>query len=161
MKTMLVAVCGVEADGKLPLIKFKRNYLTGYWGLPGGKFDDGEFLPDTAVREIAEELGLAVSFEKFHGVVDELAVVDGETVRAVLFVVSAKPSAEPDFDRQENDEGIIEWFTPEEIAAKEPEVVPSDFRIIQDILLGGQTGYWKCQQTITGGKPVLDFFDRT
>lgn len=160
MKTLLVAVCVVEYHGKYALITFKRNYLTGYRGIPGGKFDESEFLPEAAVREIKEELGIEVRFMRYHGTVDELAVTGDETIRCVLSICSATPVDAVDTTRRETDEGVIEWFTRQELEAKEAEIVPSDFRVMQDLIFGGQTGYWKCQQRVTDDGPVLDFFER-
>mgnify|MGYP000091254653 CR=1 FL=1 len=160
MKTLLVAVCGLQVEGKIPLIKFKRNYLRGYWGVPGGKFDEGEFLPQAAAREIKEELGIDVRYERFHGIVDELAIVDGETVRCVLFVNSVVATGSVSMERQDTDEGVIEWFSLEQIKGMEDEIVPSDYRIIHELLFGGESGYWRCQQTIENGVPTLDFFER-
>ena len=37
------------------------------WSLPKGKLDPGELLPETAVREVEEETGFAVSREAFAG----------------------------------------------------------------------------------------------
>jgi 8-oxo-dGTP pyrophosphatase MutT (NUDIX family) len=160
MKTLLVAVCVVEYEGKYALHTFKRNYLAGFRGIPGGKFDSTEHLPAAAGREIKEELGIEVHFETFHGIVDEFAVTDDGTVRCMLFICSATPSGQIETVRRETDEGIIEWFTREEIESRQSEVVPSDYRILQDLIFGGQMGYWKCQQTIKDGRPVLDYFER-
>jgi 8-oxo-dGTP pyrophosphatase MutT (NUDIX family) len=33
-------------------------YRRGFWDLPKGKFEDGETIPETAVREVQEEVGL-------------------------------------------------------------------------------------------------------
>lgn len=42
-------------DGRIVLI---RRRDTGEWGLPGGIIDWGEDIPNTVVRELAEETGL-------------------------------------------------------------------------------------------------------
>lgn len=158
MKTLLVAVCAVRAGDRFAWNRFKRNYLAGYRGLPGGKFDEGEFLQEAAVREIKEELGVAVRFERFHGVIDEIAVTPDGTVRCLLFVCSATPTEPVDTAPRETPEGRFEWLKVEETL--EAETVPSDFRILHDLILGEQTGYWKCQQTVREGRPQLDFFER-
>jgi 8-oxo-dGTP pyrophosphatase MutT (NUDIX family) len=33
-------------------------YRRGFWDLPKGKFEEGEIIPETAVREVQEEVGL-------------------------------------------------------------------------------------------------------
>jgi 8-oxo-dGTP diphosphatase len=44
-------------DGRIVLI---RRRDTGEWGLPGGIIDWGEDIPNTVVRELAEETGLSL-----------------------------------------------------------------------------------------------------
>jgi 8-oxo-dGTP pyrophosphatase MutT (NUDIX family) len=156
----MVAVCVVEHEGKYALHTFKRNYLAGFRGIPGGKFDQSEYLPEAAEREIREELDVAVTFRQYHGLVDEVVHNGDERFRCALFICSATPNGPVDTARRETDEGVIEWFTREEIESREAEVVPSDYRVLQDIIFGGQRGYWKCQQSIKDGRPVLDLFER-
>lgn len=64
--------CGVAivSDGKLLLIRRARPPEAGCWSLPGGKVDLWERVEETARREIAEEIGLAL------GPLDLLCVVD-------------------------------------------------------------------------------------
>lgn len=119
MKTLSVAVCGIEVDGKFALIKFKRNDLAGYWGLPGGKFDDDEFLPDAAKREMAEEIEHTVAFERYLATVDELVVeTDGEiSKRCILYVCTVTPTESVSTEPIDKEEGTIGWFTRDEIEA--------------------------------------------
>ncbi|UOQ88400.1 NUDIX hydrolase [Agromyces endophyticus] len=53
------AVCWRYIDGKLHVLVIHRT-VYGDVTIPKGKVDPGESLPQTAVREIAEETGLAV-----------------------------------------------------------------------------------------------------
>lgn len=56
-----VAVCIVQAsDGRLLMAeRTSRQLSAGYWELPGGKVDPGETPEQAAVRELAEETGIA------------------------------------------------------------------------------------------------------
>lgn len=163
MKTFLVAVCAVRDGDRYAWVKFERNYLKGYLGLPGGKFEDAEFLKEAAVREITEELGIETTFETFHGVVDEIVRLPEGDVRCLMFISSLAPTGPVTVTQESADGGIaaIEWLTVEELEAKRSHLVPSDYRILHDIIVGGQTGYWKCQLTRDGDGPImLDFFER-
>lgn len=48
-------------DGDVLLIKRARTPYKGYWTLPGGRIEAGETAAACARREIAEELGVAIS----------------------------------------------------------------------------------------------------
>ena len=53
------ALCWRIVDGKLRVLVIYRGDRADT-SLPKGKVDPGEALPQTAVREIAEETGLAI-----------------------------------------------------------------------------------------------------
>lgn len=67
--------CGAfitDGDGRLLLVKRRRNPEADHWGLPGGKVDFLEAVPDTIRREIAEELGVAIELTGLLCVVDQI-----------------------------------------------------------------------------------------
>ncbi|MDP9212118.1 MAG: NUDIX domain-containing protein [bacterium] len=161
MKVLLVAVCILEHEGRIPLIKFKRNYLTGFWGLPGGKLEPDEHLDAGASREIKEELGLDACVDEYLGAVDELAVhADGSVTRPVLFVSRMRATGPVSTEPRELPEGTIQWFTPEEIDRLEPEIVPSDFQIITQLHQAGHDGYYRSKLVWEGDRIKLEYFDR-
>jgi 8-oxo-dGTP diphosphatase len=62
-KIVLVAACAlVDADGRV-LITTRPDGKTmaGLWEFPGGKVEDGERPERSLIRELKEELGIAVS----------------------------------------------------------------------------------------------------
>lgn len=63
MKTVLVAACAlVDADGRVLLAQRPPGKsMAGLWEFPGGKVEPGERPEETLIRELREELGLAVS----------------------------------------------------------------------------------------------------
>lgn len=64
--------CGsaiVERDGKALLVKRARDPWRGHWDIPGGFCDPAELPADAAVREVAEEAGLAdIELTEYLGV---------------------------------------------------------------------------------------------
>ena len=59
---LLVAACAlIDADGRVLLAERPAGKpMAGLWEFPGGKVHDGERPEDTLIRELGEELGIAV-----------------------------------------------------------------------------------------------------
>lgn len=81
MKLLLVVACAlVDADNRVLIAQRPEGkQLAGLWEFPGGKIDPGERPEDALIRELAEELGIAVkapclapltfashAYEEFH-----------------------------------------------------------------------------------------------
>ncbi len=67
--------CGAfitDDQGRLLLVKRRRHPEADHWGLPGGKVDLLEPVPDTICREIAEELGVVIDLTGLLCVVDQI-----------------------------------------------------------------------------------------
>ena len=61
---LVVAAALIDADGRLLLAQRpKGKALEGLWEFPGGKVDAGEGPEDALIRELKEELGIAVKAE--------------------------------------------------------------------------------------------------
>jgi 8-oxo-dGTP diphosphatase len=63
VKLVLVAACAlVDTDGRVLLAQRPPGKpMAGLWEFPGGKVEDGERPEETLIRELKEELGIAVS----------------------------------------------------------------------------------------------------
>lgn len=63
IKVVLVAACAlIDADGRVLLAERPPGKtMAGLWEFPGGKVESGERPEQTLIRELKEELGIAVS----------------------------------------------------------------------------------------------------
>jgi ADP-ribose pyrophosphatase YjhB (NUDIX family) len=80
-------------DGDILLIRRSDN---DNWALPGGAMDLGESLPDTAVRETAEETGIDVEITGLVGIFTDprhviLYTSNGEVRQEFSVVFAARP----------------------------------------------------------------------
>ena len=62
MRLVLVAACAlIDADGRVLLTRRPAGKpMAGLWEFPGGKIEPGERPEDSLIRELKEELGIAV-----------------------------------------------------------------------------------------------------
>jgi 8-oxo-dGTP diphosphatase len=63
VKIVIVSACAlVDADGRVLIAQRPADKtMAGLWEFPGGKIEDGERPEQTLIRELQEELGIAVS----------------------------------------------------------------------------------------------------
>jgi 8-oxo-dGTP pyrophosphatase MutT (NUDIX family) len=61
-----------------------RNH-PGQWALPGGRIDPGESAEETALRELEEELGLALGASDALGRLDDFVTRSGFVITPVVF----------------------------------------------------------------------------
>jgi len=101
--------CGaaIVRDGQILLIKRMRPPEAGCWSLPGGKVDFLERVADAVVREIREEIGVAIALERRLGVVEMVGLDDQHWVSPIYLarIVAGEPRlCEPEKHAE------IAWF---------------------------------------------------
>jgi 8-oxo-dGTP pyrophosphatase MutT (NUDIX family) len=102
LRRAAVAVTLVESDqtaGATALLLTRRpaslRAHAGQWALPGGRCDADESPVDTARRELAEELGLALGAERVLGLLDDFPTRSGYLITPVVMWAGAHPPLAP------------------------------------------------------------------
>lgn len=67
----------------------------GQWALPGGRVDDGENAEQAALRELHEEVGLALPADAVMGRLDDYATRSGYVITPVVVWAGAARSLRP------------------------------------------------------------------
>jgi 8-oxo-dGTP diphosphatase len=103
-------------DGKTLFVRRRPgSFLGGSWELPGGTVEPGEPPEATAVREVAEETGLAVRVTGERGS-HSWDDVTGRPMRihATVYEIAEEARGEVVLNPDEHDE--FRWYTPEDAA---------------------------------------------
>lgn len=85
------AVC-VCSDGDRILVNAAADVVTGerYYGPLGGEIEFGEYAADAVVRELREEIGVAVTDLQLLGVLENVFTYEGVPGHEIVFVYDAR-----------------------------------------------------------------------
>ncbi len=141
-RPLSVAISALIKNNRILLIKRTRGDYVGYLGLPGGKVENEEHVSDAATREILEESGIDSEFRNHLGIVSEHLFEDGSFKSHFLLHVC---ELEPKSTKVMNDsEGKLEWYDLKTLPNIKNRIIPSDYRIIQEMVLARKKPYFNC-----------------
>ena len=104
---------------------------SGLWSFPAGYVNRGELLEEAAVREVLEELGLAVHITGLVGVYSER----GSAVVLVVYAAEIEAGVPQPDGREVSD---VQWFALDRLP--EGMAFPHDRRVLADWKQARQTG---------------------
>lgn len=78
------AGCESEAAVLITRRSLQLKKHAGQWALPGGRIEAGETPEETALREMAEEVGLELGRERIIGRLDDYTTRSGFTIKPVV-----------------------------------------------------------------------------
>lgn len=117
---LIPAASAVVADdhGRILLARRTDNQL---WTIPGGAMEPGEFIAETAVREVKEETGLDVEIVSLVGIYSNphhvVEYADGEVRQQFSICFSCRPLGGELTPSDETSE--VDFFEPEVLAGME------------------------------------------
>lgn len=168
MRRAAVVLCVVENAGVPCLIVIRRTYRgrnAGQWGLPGGRLDDGERPLQAALRELREEVGLALGEDAVLGRLDDFPAASGFAITPIVAAVAGPVTLIPNHEIH-----AIHLVDLDRLAAPAtPRWVPQpggspllQMRLRQDMVIHAPTGamLWQFREVVLLGHPdsrVADF----
>ncbi len=104
-------------NGRILLVERGHEPLKGYWSLPGGVVETGEWLQDAARREVREETGLEVEIVHLLEVFERIMRDDAgdPEYHYVLMDYVCRPVG--GVLGAADDAAVVRWFGPDEIEA--------------------------------------------
>ena len=111
--TRVVCIALIDGGGRVLLQKRRADsHHGGLWEFPGGKIEPGESGESALVREIAEELGIAVALGDLKPQGESAEPPDGDSPVVLILYSCIRWRGEP----RCLDGEAIAWFAPGEAA---------------------------------------------
>ena len=121
--------CYLIKDNEVVVTKYKKgNKKEGYYDIPGGKIEEGEFPKQTAIREMKEETGIEIQNLKYKGIMT-IEYPDS------MFILDTFISKEYEGEPQEFEENTSEWIDIDELLKKEK--ILSNIILLDKFLIKG------------------------
>ena len=144
---MINVVIGVITyEDKILLIKRERGDFIGLYGLPGGKVEECEHIDVAIEREIDEELGLKVKFNRLLGTATEIMHDKNSTTLLYcceLLMDTKQKISNPEFE--------YNWFSKQDLLNSNF-IIESDKIMLNSFYNNSETSYLKldCYRDVNG-----------
>jgi 8-oxo-dGTP pyrophosphatase MutT (NUDIX family) len=94
-----IAICAAENGQDAAILLTKRTKAlrahSGQWALPGGRCDEGETPEEAALRELEEELGLALGRDAVLGLLDDYPTRSGYLIKPAVVWTGVNADVRP------------------------------------------------------------------
>lgn len=152
---LAIAIGAIVKDNKILMIRRIKEPYKDLWGFPGGKIEKHEHPSEAAIREAYEETGLKTKFVKLKGLVSERLIENDQVAHSfILHICELVPLTDK---AETKDEGLVEWVNPHNL--NEKEIIPTDIRIIKEIILSDKLKYTEADLIKTGNEHILKRFE--
>ena len=103
----------VVDEGRVLLLKRKKEPEAGLWGIQGGAVEFGETIEEAAKRELAEELGVRCEIVRLLGVTDHIVPEEGVHWVSPVFLARIASGTPRNAEPEKHSE--IGWFGLDEL----------------------------------------------
>ena len=158
-KYPLAIVAAIIRRNRLPdndqpaylLICRNSDPYRGKWALVGGKWDFGETLAESIIREVREETGLETTFVALRGLVTErMASLEPTANCPAHFLIFVCDLLVMAGTAQEQGEGKVAWFSPAEMDTlhQKGAIIPSDYAMLQQFSSAAPVPYSEVEMLV-------------
>jgi len=122
-----------QLESNYLLIKRHKEGYNGKWSLVGGRWEFGESLETSIIREVKEESGLNSTFVALRGLVNERIAPYSSSDYVGHFLLFVCEVSTPTGKAREQSDGPVAWFTFEEIERLQAadRIIATDVNILQ------------------------------
>lgn len=124
----VVAAIIINTDGKILITRRKpEKPLGGHWEFPGGKVDDGEKDEKALIRELVEELDVAIIIDKFF--CETAYSYDFGDIKLAFYICRFKNEDQKILSSSDHDQ--IDWVESKRL--KDYKFSPADIEVVEKL----------------------------
>ena len=136
-------------DKNLLLIRREKPPFKGLLALPGGKVEDIDYdYYEALKREMMEELGTKESPSSSGGILYEKIISEGKAEYFAMHIFVL-------YLEKYEDAKNVERIPINEFLNKKEDIIPSDYRIIENILRGNRNGVYQAVTISLNGTNIV------